>query len=76
MGSPDVNVMVSESADDIGFLSQSRILTENVADEPTFSDTGEAGYTSEYQEFAVPEAVVQLEFPELLFPKVTLGLWL
>lgn len=56
------------------FLLQSRRVTENVTVEPVAAEMGEAGYTSEYQEFGVPEPVLQLEFPELLPEKTMFGL--
>lgn len=51
------------------------MATANVTVELEAADTGEAGYTSEYQELGVPPEVVQLALPELLLPKVMLGLW-
>ena len=44
--------------------------TVNLAEVPVTEEI----YTSEYHEFGTPSPVVQLEFPELLLPNVTLGL--
>ena len=57
-------------------MPQSWMLTVSVTVEPVAAEMGEFGETSEYQKFGMPVAVVQLEFPEPLLLKVTLGLWL
>ena len=55
---------------DTVFLLQSRMSTVNRAEVPVTEETD----TSEYQKFGIPAPDVQLAFPELLFPNVTLGL--
>ena len=61
-------------SDETLFLLQSFILTVSVTVEPVLAEMGDAGETSEYQKFETPEAVVQLEFPEIVLVKLTLGL--
>lgn len=48
-------------------------MTTCICWDPVVVDTGGLGYTSEYQEFGTPPAVVQLTFPEVLLLNVIVG---
>lgn len=70
---PELTLTETES-DETGFWLQSRMMTANVTVDPAAADTGDAGYTSEYQGLGSPPTVVQWALPALLLPKVMLGL--